>query len=106
MTPRPPSSTLPVTLCPHTTLFRSPGRQAKRDTATGKIIDRTQSICGDERMAQKRRSDERRDSRGGRIERRQSHRYIEFMPARRGITDRHKVIAQIVSQLHLFAKGL
>src|SRR3546814_14435136 len=57
-------------------------------------------------MAQKRRSDERRDSRGGRIERRQSHRYIEFMPARRGITDRHKVIAQIGSQLHLFAKGL
>src|SRR3546814_12697457 len=72
----------------------APGRQAKSDTATGKIIDRTQSICGDERMAQKRRSDERRDSRGGRIERRKSHRYIEFMPARRGITDRHKVIAQ------------
>src|SRR3546814_4554912 len=38
----------------------APGRQAKSDTATGKIIDRTQSICGDERMAQKRRSDERR----------------------------------------------
>src|SRR3546814_10899314 len=99
---RPPRSTRTDTLFPYTTLFRSlrcrgpanshdsaaPGRQAKSDTATGKIIDRTQSICGDERMAQKRRSDERRDSRGGRIERRQSHRYIEFMPARRGITDR------------------